>query len=98
MIVVCIDTNALVQATATSHPYHRILNAWVVGKFTWAVSTSILAEYEEIHQRMNRGLRWQKIARLIDLAAATEGNVIRASPSYQFHVISADPDDNKFTD
>ena len=43
-MIVCIDTNTLVQGTAAGHPYHRILNAWVTGQFTWAFSNSILLE------------------------------------------------------
>lgn len=97
-MIVCIDTNTVVQATAATHPYHTILNAWVAGQFTWAVSNSILAEYEEIHQRMGRRQRWLKFVTLLELARQTEGNVRFVSPSFQFHVIAADPDDNKFAD
>jgi uncharacterized protein len=97
-MIVCIDTNTLVQATADSHPYHTILNAWLAGQFTWAVSTSILAEYQEIHERMNRSKRWRKFLLLMDLAELTDGNIIKVNPHYQFHVITNDEDDNKFSD
>jgi predicted nucleic acid-binding protein len=34
----------------------------------------------------------------MELIELTSGNLIRISPHFQFHVISADPDDNAFTD
>jgi predicted nucleic acid-binding protein len=34
----------------------------------------------------------------MDLAELTVGNVLRVTPSFQFHVVTADPDDNIFTD
>lgn len=97
-MIVCIDTNTVIQATAASHPYHRILNAWVAGRFAWAVSTAILHEYAEVHERLNRSERWRKLVLLMDLCELVEGNVVRVNPHYQFHVLPNDPDDNKFTD
>jgi putative PIN family toxin of toxin-antitoxin system len=97
-VIVCIDTNVVVQATASSHPHHTILNAWLAGQFTWAVSTPILLEYEEIHLRLGRADRWQKFVRLLDLAEMTSGNLLRVNPSFRFHIVTVDPDDNIFTD
>ena len=34
----------------------------------------------------------------MDLAELTSGNLLRVTPSFQFHVVTADPDDNTFTD
>jgi predicted nucleic acid-binding protein len=34
----------------------------------------------------------------MDLAELTSGNLLRVTPSFQFHVVSADADDNVFTD
>jgi len=36
-MIICLDTNVLVQARASSHPYFAILDAWVGGKLTMAV-------------------------------------------------------------
>jgi hypothetical protein len=41
-MIVCIDTNAVLQALARNHPYHPILDAWVNGTVTWAVSTDLV--------------------------------------------------------
>ena len=97
-MILCIDTNTVVQALAEQHPFHPILDAWVAGQLTWAVSTPILLEYEEVLTRLSGPPRWRKLARLMDLAELTSGNLLRVTPSFQFHVVSADPDDNIFTD
>ena len=97
-MILCIDTNTVVQALAQDHPFYPILDAWVAGHLTWAVSTPILLEYEEVLTRLSGPARWRKLARLMDLAELTGGNLLRVTPSFQFRVITADPDDNIFTD
>jgi len=47
-MIIVIDTNVLIPATDGSHPFHRIIDGWVQGKFLWAVSTDIMFEYEEV--------------------------------------------------
>ena len=37
-MIVCLDTNTVVQALAQQHPFHPILEAWVAGEVTWAVT------------------------------------------------------------
>ena len=34
----------------------------------------------------------------MDLAEITSGNLLRVTPSFRFHVVTADPDDNIFSD
>ncbi len=97
-MIVCIDTNTVLQALAEHHPFHPILDAWVAGHLTWAVSPPILLEYEEVLTRLSGPARWRKLARLMDLAELTGGNLLRVTPSFQFRVVTADPDDNIFTD
>ena len=97
-MIVCIDTNTVVQALAQHHPFHPILDAWVAGHVVWAVSTPILLEYEEVLTRLSGPTRWRKLARLMDLAEITSGNLLRVTPSFQFRVVTADPDDNIFSD
>ena len=94
----CLDTNTVVPALAEGHAYHPILEAWVGGRITWAVSTEVLLEYEEVLTRMSGSARWRKLARLMDLAELTEGNLLRVTPSFHFNIITTDPDDNIFTD
>jgi putative PIN family toxin of toxin-antitoxin system len=97
-MILCIDTNTVVQALAEHHPFHPILDTWVAGHLIWAVSTPILLEYEEVLTRLSGPARWRKLARLMDLAELTSGNVLRVTPSFHFHIVTADPDDNIFTD
>ncbi|HXR08587.1 MAG TPA: putative toxin-antitoxin system toxin component, PIN family [Candidatus Acidoferrum sp.] len=97
-MIVCLDTNTVVQALARGHPFHPILDSWVAGQITWAVSTEVLLEYEEVLTRMSGPARWRKLARLMDLVELTGGNLLRVTPFFRFQIITTDPDDNIFTD
>lgn len=97
-MIVCLDTNTVLQASKRGHALSPILDAWVKGALIWAVSTDILLEYEEVITRKSGVARWQQLCRLMDLAELTDGNLLRVSPSYHFHIVTADPDDNIFTD
>src|SRR5438067_12206163 len=97
-MILCLDTNTVVQALAQQHPFHPILDAWIAGQATWAVSTSILLEYEEVLTRLSGASRWRKLARLMDLAELTSGNLLRVTPAFHFHIVTVDPDDNIFSD
>ena len=97
-MIFSLDTNVLLQARAKSHAYFPILDSWVAGKFTLAVSTGILLEYEEVIARTSGREHWHKFARLMDYVEITSGALLRVTPHYHFQVINHDPDDNKFTD
>lgn len=97
-MIVCIDTNTVVQALARNHAYNPILDAWVMGRLTWAVSTEVLLEYEEVITRLASPERWRKLAHLMNLAELTSQNLLRISPSFHFQIVTLDPDDNIFTD
>ncbi len=96
-MTVCLDTNVLIQARASSHPYGVILDSFVFGLLNWAVSNRVLSEYEEIITNKAGTAAWDAMSRLIGLIDRS-GNLISISPHYQFHVIGNDPDDNAFTD
>lgn len=97
-MIVCIDTNVVLQARASGHPYFPILDACVAGRLSWAVSTGILLEYEEIVSAMSGEIAWRKLARLMDLIDLTTRTLLRVNPHFQFRIIGDDPDDNTFTD
>jgi uncharacterized protein len=97
-MIICLDTNVLVQARAKGHVFFPILDLWVAGKLTLAVSTPILLEYEEVIARLSGRDHWQKFARLMDYVELTTGALLRVTPHYHFRVINHDPDDNIFTD
>jgi uncharacterized protein len=58
----------------------------------------VLLEYEEVMTRLSGLARWRKLARLMDLTELTSDNILRVTPSFRFQIITADPDDNIFTD
>ncbi len=37
-MIVCLDTNTVVQGLASGHPSNLIVTAWVSGRISWAVS------------------------------------------------------------
>jgi predicted nucleic acid-binding protein len=43
-MIICLDTNVLVQARGKGHAFFPILDAWVAGKLSLVVSTPILLE------------------------------------------------------
>lgn len=97
-MIVVIDTNVLVQALDGSHPFSRILDGWVEGRWQWAVSTDNAAEYEEVIIRMLGAARWRKLMRLIDLMDVASEGVLHVATYFQFLAIPADRDDDKFAD
>ena len=97
-MIVVIDTNVVIQASDGSHPFSRIFDGWVQGKFMWAVSTDILFEYEEVMSRMLGSARWQKFVRFMDLTDAADGSLLRIATFFHFLAVPSDRDDDKFAD
>lgn len=97
-MIVVLATNVLLQALNRNNPFAVILEAWHRRRLTWAISTDILLEYEEVITRRSGAARWQVFGRLLELAAMHGPNVIQISPSFFFRTISADRDDDKFAD
>jgi len=95
---VCLDTNSLRPLFGNRSPFADIRNALLTGTLDLVVSTAILLEYEEVITRLSGRERWSQIAVLFDHLEALHGNVRRIDSTFQFHVITADPDDNKFVD
>ena len=97
-MIVVLDTNVVLQALNRQNPISGILAAWHNHDFIWAISTEILLEYQEVILRQSGEARWRQFARLLDLSAKFEGNILQVSPSFFFRTISADRDDDKFAD
>ena len=70
----------------------------MTGDLELAVSTGILLEYEQVITRLSGRERWKQIVVLFDHLEALHGTVHPVDSTFQFHVITADPDDNKFVD
>lgn len=96
-MTVCVDTNVLIQARSTRHRYGVILDGFMFGLMNWAMSNRVLTEYREIILSKAGSAAWNTLDAFIDLINRS-GNLRWISPHYQFRIISADPDDNAFTD
>lgn len=89
-----IDTNCLVMMISFRQKYHKLWLDFVAGKYLLVVSNEIIEEYQEV---LARNIR-PDVAEYIVNAIITSNNVIKVDPSYHFHIIRADEDDNKFVD
>jgi len=96
-MIVTIDTNVTIPLFSKGAKHSEILSALIDGRLQLAISTSIRFEYEEVLRLKVGSATWQKILRLFELLAVSQA-LIHIEPTFQFHVITADPDDNKFTD
>ena len=91
---IVLDTNSLIQSIPPKSIYHAIWQSFLDGTNTLCVSTDILAEYEEILQRLTDIDTAQMVIELI----VNNPHTLMLSPYYKFNLITADPDDNKFVD
>ena len=97
-MTVCIDTNVVPGMFTASHAYRPIFEEWFCGRLQRSVSTEILLEYEEIMQRKASPQKADAMMQIITLVALRHGNIVFSSPSFRFHLLAADPDDDKFAD
>lgn len=98
-MTVCIDTNVLLQMRAPQSPLFRLLIAWTRGYFSWAVTTEISLEYEEIVTAKAGSARWLELLELMSFTRQERpASLLEISPTYRFHLITACPDDDKFAD
>ena len=89
-----LDTNSLIQCIARRSPYHELWLSFLDGRNVLCVTTEILNEYAEILERMTS----PQFANLALDVIVNNPYTIFAVPFYHFHVIAADPDDDKFVD
>jgi putative PIN family toxin of toxin-antitoxin system len=91
---VVLDTNALLRSISRRSPFSIILDKLYEGEYELWVSNDILLEYEEkITDIFSR-----ETAELILGALALLPNVRKADIHYNLFLITADSDDNKFSD
>ena len=97
-MIVCLDTSVLLQIFGRKQPFQPILRALLEGHLALAVTTEILFEYQEVTTRLSGAARWRDVAALLEVLGQLHGNIHHVTPQFRFHVIDADPDDNKFCD
>ncbi len=97
-MTVCIDTNVLVGMFGRSAPWLPLRQALLSGRIVWALSNEILLEYEEIIIREMGAAKAMSMLRFIELVDETRGVIRYLSPTFRFHTIPSDADDDKFAD
>lgn len=91
---IVLDTNCLLMAIPRKSPYHQILLDFLSCKYYLCVSNEVVFEYEEILTRKVGKI----VATNIINAILAAPNTIFINPQNRYHLIEADPDDNKFVD
>ena len=91
---VVLDTNCLIQSIPKRSPFRIVWESFLTGENTLCVSNEIIEEYIEILQKLTD----EKTAALVVKTIIENPFVEFITPFYQFHLIHADPDDNKFVD
>lgn len=89
-----IDTNCLIMIISAKKGYYRIWEDFLAGKFNLVITNEILEEYIEV---IGRNIH-PDIAESVSYMITESDNVIHVDPTFHFHLIQADPDDNKFVD
>ena len=91
---IVLDTNCLVIAISIQSEYHQVWQDFLAGKYTLCITNEIIEEYSEVLSRNISPL----VSELFISAILNRKNVKKISPSFSFHLIEADVDDNKFVD
>jgi len=91
---IVLDTNCLIQSIPQKSPFRAVWDSFLSGENILCVSNEIIEEYMEILQRLTD----VQTAALVIKTIVENPFVEFIIPYYQFHLITADPDDNKFVD
>jgi len=92
--MIVLDTNVLLVSISSKSPYHCIFKKLIDGEYDLGITTEILMEYEEVIERkFNSEVAKDTIRTLLALPNVTKINVY-----YNWYLIKADSDDNKFVD
>lgn len=97
-MIVCIDTNVLPGMFGRAARLLPLRQALLARHFDWALSTEIMLEYEEIAAREMGAGAVERLFGFIEIADGTRGVIRHISPAFRFHLITGDPDDDKFAD
>ncbi|WP_366940173.1 PIN domain-containing protein [uncultured Prevotella sp.] len=89
---VVLATNCLIMAISAQNEYYQVWHDFLEGKYCLCITNEIIEEYSEVLARNISPL----VSEYIITAILNRKNVKRLSPSYAFHLIEADEDDNKF--
>ena len=94
MMNIVLDTNCLLMSISRRSPYHSVWKYFVDGKYILCITNDILAEYEEIlNAKVGPEVASNVISAILDLP-----NTRMVQVYYHLHLITSDPDDDKFAD
>lgn len=82
------------MAISTRNKYYEVWQSFLDGKYTLCVTNEIIEEYAEVMARNISPL----VSDIFISAILNRKNVRKLAPSFAFHLIESDPDDNKFVD
>ena len=91
-MTVVVDANALLSMLGRDHPSGAILDAFLAGRFAWAVSNEIMLEYEEVAMERIELSRYERFTWLPQASGKIHRSLLRVPPSFRFHVITAEAD------
>ena len=91
---VVVDTNVLLVAIPHRSKYRPIFDAYLNNTISLVVTTAIFFEYREILNNFSK----TGVGDFIEESLLSAANVIVPQIYYQWDLIEADADDNKFTD
>ena len=91
---IVLDTNIVLVMISKRSPFRWVFDAFLDGKYTLCVTTDILAEYAEIVENHIGAVAAQDFLAIIEEAE----NVVFVTKYFHWHLIKADPDDDKFVD
>lgn len=89
---IVLDTNCLIASLPSRSAYHKIWEDFISSKYILCVSNEILTEYEEIIARKTNSVFANNVIKTI----LNQRNVEKIDPQFDFRLIEADSDDNKF--
>ena len=89
-----LDTNVFLVSILPHHKYWWVFEGIINQRYTLLVSNEILTEYLEVSiTKYGPDLSNERLEFLLEFS-----NVELISPYYNWNLINADPDDNKFVD
>lgn len=91
---IVLDTNCLIMAISAQNEYYQVWQDFLDGKYVLCITNDIIEEYSEVIARNISPL----VSEFIITVILNRKNIKLISPSYAFHLIDADEDDNKFVD
>lgn len=91
---IVLDTNCLLQIVSRHSKSHNVWREFLDGTFDLCVTNDILQEYEEI---LGHKMHPQIAALVVEIILRAP-NTVRVDAHFHWHLIEADPDDNKFVD